>query len=345
LFLDCPPDPALGTTVDLDLTKGAPKDVFKNLDGTKVTYDDKNGAVLTIKTEDDAPTMASYKYIFFGRVDVTLQAAPGAGVVTSFVLQSDDLDEIDLEWVGGDNAQVQTNYFSKGDTSTYDRGAYHAVTNPTGQFHTYSIDWTKDYVKWLIDGAVVRTLTYADAKGGSTFPQTPMQIKFGTWVAGKKNAPEGTVQWSGGYTNFANAPFISYYKEIKITDYAGGVTGAKQYIYGDRSGTWQSIKVDTVNGGSVNNTDSDTKTTTSAAPSSTGSATTLKPVTSSTVTVSNATITSASPSNTRPASTTTSGSGSQTSAPNANAAGSIALTMGNVALAGAALLVANVLFL
>lgn len=98
---------------------------------------------------------------------------------------------------------------------------------------------------WSIDGAPVRVLNYADAKGGSTFPQTPMQIKLGTWVAGKPGVSEGTIDWAGGLADFSQAPFNAYYKSITVTDYANGVKGAKQYRYGDRSGTWQSIIVDT----------------------------------------------------------------------------------------------------
>ena len=48
--------------------------------------------------DGNAPTITSKKYIFFGRVEIVIQAAFGAGVVTSAVLQSDCLDEID--WVG-----------------------------------------------------------------------------------------------------------------------------------------------------------------------------------------------------------------------------------------------------
>jgi beta-glucanase (GH16 family) len=101
-------------------------------------------------------------------------------------------EQIDWEWLGGDNAQVQSNYFSKGDVSTYDRGAFHPVANPIGQFHVYSIEWTPSVINWIIDDTVVRTLTYEDAKGGSAFPQTPMQIKLGTWCAGSPDAAEGS---------------------------------------------------------------------------------------------------------------------------------------------------------
>jgi hypothetical protein len=60
----------------------------------------------------------------FGKVEAVVKAAPGAGIVSSVVLQSDDRDEIDWEWVGSDSEQVQTNYFGKGITGSYNRGAF-----------------------------------------------------------------------------------------------------------------------------------------------------------------------------------------------------------------------------
>ncbi|KAI1472740.1 glycoside hydrolase family 16 protein [Daldinia caldariorum] len=281
----CPDDPALGTTVTVDFTKGD-NSLFKAADGTTITYD-KNGAVFTINKETEAPTITSNKYIFFGRIDVELQAAPGTGVVTSFVLQSDDLDEIDWEWLGGDKAQVQSNYFGKGDTTTYDRGAYHAVSNPQDQIYKYSIDWTKDYVRWLINDKQVRELKYADAKGGTRFPQTPMQIKLGTWVAGRSDAPQGTVEWAGGKTDFSQAPFIAHYKSLTIQDYSNGVKNAEKYVWADGSdGSYQSIKVVTGDGkdddtSSSSSASSTAKSTKTASETKTSDKTTLTTVTSS----------------------------------------------------------------
>jgi beta-glucanase (GH16 family) len=184
--------------------------------------------------------------MFFGRLEVELQPAPGKGVVTSVVLQSDVLDEIDWEWVGSDVDQVQTNYFVKGDTSTYDRGAYHPVPGAIGTPHTYTIEWTAEKIDWIVNGAVIRTLKASNA-GSYGFPQTPMEVKLGTWVAGRKDAPDGTVEWAGGYTDFSKAPFNAYYKSVKIVDYAGGNSAAsgsvRQYVYGDKTGDWESIKV------------------------------------------------------------------------------------------------------
>lgn len=244
---DCKPDPAFGNTkVDCDLTKG-PCKAFYELDGTALEYTSE-GAVFKIEKESNAPTIATENYMFFGRLEVELNPAPGKGVVTSVVLQSDVLDEIDWEWVGGDVDQVQTNYFSKGDTSTYDRGAYHPVPGAVGTSHVYTIEWTAEKIDWIVNGAIVRTLKASDAKGGSAFPQTPMEVKLGTWVAGRKDAPDGTVEWAGGYTDFSKAPFNAYYKSVKIVDYAGGsgpATGSvRQYVYGDKTGDWESIVVE-----------------------------------------------------------------------------------------------------
>lgn len=265
----CPADPAFGGVTTCDFTSGA-CDAFKAAAGTTITYG-SNGAVFTINKVTDAPTIESGKYIFFGRIDVSMQAAPMQGVVTSVVLESDDLDEIDLEWVGADNAQVQTNYFAKGNTKTYNRGGFSAVGSPLTSFHTYSIEWTADAIHWMVDGNTVRTVTPADAKSsGNEYPQTPMQIKLGTWNAGGPDSPPGTRDWAGGATDFSKAPFVAYYKNIKITDYAGGSKpasgGVKEYTYGDRSGSWQSIKVD---GGSPSGGDSSSSASSSQAPSST----------------------------------------------------------------------------
>ncbi|KAL2257398.1 hypothetical protein VTK26DRAFT_223 [Humicola hyalothermophila] len=341
---DCPNPKAVGSKiVEVDFRKGK-HDFFEELPGTKLTYDDNLGAVFSIKQESNAPTISSgNKYIFFGQVDVTVRTAPGNGIVTSFVLQSDDLDEIDWEWLGGDNAQVQSNYFSKGCTEVYDRGAFHAVNDPIGTFHTYTIKWTPEQLDWIIDGAVVRTLVNTGVPGCSGYPQSPMQIKLGTWVAGRADAPQGTIDWAGGLPDWNQAPFNAYYQSLRIQDYMGaqGATEATEYRYTDRSGTWQSIEV--VNNGEKVEGKPSTTTSTTAKPttskSSTSAPTTLSTVSSSIP--SNTTTTSIS----RPATTATpteteDSNPDPTSPPQEVPTGAAGKLVGNLAAAGAAALVA-----
>lgn len=184
--------------------------------GTTMTFGDK-GAVFNISAEGQAPTVSSDFYIFFGQVEVKMQAAPGTGIISSVVLESDDLDEIDWEWLGGNNTSVESNYFGKGNTTTYNRAIYYAVDSPTTEMHTYLIDWTEESVKWSIDGTVVRTLEYADANGGDNFPQTPLRIKLGNWCGGCSSEGEGTIEWAGGNTTFDDAPYIMYVESVKVS--------------------------------------------------------------------------------------------------------------------------------
>jgi hypothetical protein len=66
-----------------------------------------------------------------------------------------------------------------------------------------------------------------------------MQLKLGSWAAGGEGVPEGTVEWAGGKTDFSQGPFDMYVKEVSITNY----NPADSYEYSDKSGSWQSIKI------------------------------------------------------------------------------------------------------
>ncbi|KAB8073696.1 concanavalin A-like lectin/glucanase domain-containing protein [Aspergillus leporis] len=228
----CPANPAFGTSATYDLTKA----ISKKWKPVGNVVQGKDGVALAVAKKGDGPLIQSDFYIMFGRVEFTIKAAPGAGIVSSAVLQSDCLDEIDWEWLGGDNAQVQTNYFGKGDTTTYDRGAFHPDPGTHDTFKTYTIDWDSHRINWQIDGNTVRTLEEINAKG--QYPQTPCYIKVGVWAGGDPSNAPGTIQWAGGPTDYSKGPFTMYVKSIKVTDYSTGTA----YEYSDKSGSWKSIR-------------------------------------------------------------------------------------------------------
>jgi beta-glucanase (GH16 family) len=201
-----------------------------------------------------------------------MRAAPGTGIVSSIVLESDDLDEIDWvcllsasssinamltcrqEWLGGNNTSVETNYFGKGNTTSYDRAIYYPVSTPNDDFHTYAINWTSSSIQWIIDGTTVRTLNYEDAVGGKNFPQTPCKVALGVWAAGTSAQAEGTIEWAGGLTDFTKAPFPMYVQSVTIQNYNPGMN----YHWTDLTGDYTSIQV-------VNATNSNNSTTIASA--------------------------------------------------------------------------------
>ncbi|PQE15379.1 glycosyl hydrolase family 16 protein [Rutstroemia sp. NJR-2017a BVV2] len=236
----CPANTALGKSIDIDFTKG---EVGSFTSSGAVTYD-SNGASFTVSKSGDAPTLSSIFYIMFGKVEISMKAAPGAGIVSTLVLQSDDLDEIDMEWLGADDTEVQTNYFGKGMVTDYNRGAFDPAANNQGQFITYTIEWTAEQLVWSVGSTVVRVLTPATADTNQ-YPQTPMQIKFGAWSGGDSSNAAGTISWARGPTDYSDGPFTMVVQSIAVTDYSTGT----QYKYGDESGNWTSIEAV---GGSVN---------------------------------------------------------------------------------------------
>ncbi|KZF22395.1 glycoside hydrolase family 16 protein [Xylona heveae TC161] len=251
---NCPPDSALGRSVDIDFTEGQ-SDSFTP--SGNPTYD-SNGVSFTVAKSGDSPQLTSKWYIMFGKVEVTMKAAPGAGIVSSVVLQSDDLDEIDWEWLGADDPEVQSNYFGKGLTTDYNRGAFHQDPNSQEEFKTYTVDWSANQIVWQINGQTVRVLTPASAEANQ-YPQTPMQLKFGAWSGGDPSNSPGTIQWARGPTDYSKGPFTMIVKSIAVTDYSTGT----QYKYTGTDGTWQEI--DAV-GGSVNSQGDGTQVASSAAP-------------------------------------------------------------------------------
>lgn len=234
----CNPVPALSSLLVADFRRINSPELNRYesyLTSNKVTYLEDLGAQFQITQRGDSPTVESDFYIMFGRVEFEAQAAPGQGVISSVVLISEDLDEIDIEWIGSDTNQFQTNYFSKGDTSTYDRGGFHQVETPQNQFHNYTIDWTKDQVVWSVDGTVVRTLINT---GNNYYPQSPMQVRFGSWAGGDPGNAEGTIEWAGGEIDYSKGPYNFFIKAISVQDYSTG----REYAYTDHSGTWMSIQ-------------------------------------------------------------------------------------------------------
>lgn len=176
-----------------------------------------------------------------------LRAAPGTGIVSSAILQSDDLDEIDWEWLGGEGYlnKVQSNYFGKGNTSSYDRAVWTDTADTQAKTQNYTISWTSSETIWYIDDVPIRTLKYADALSGKNYPQTPMDVRIGSWAGGDPANDEGTIEWAGGETDYDAGPYTMVLERVEVVN----ENPAASYTYGDMSGDYESIVVNDAQGG------------------------------------------------------------------------------------------------
>ncbi|PSR83186.1 concanavalin A-like lectin/glucanase domain-containing protein [Coniella lustricola] len=252
----CPSDAGLtASSYTVDFREGASSDwsmTYQN-----ATYDATNGAAFTITASGDAPTMQSDFYVFFGEVTVRMKTSAGTGIVSTAILESDDLDEVDWEFLGGTATNVQTNYFGKGNTTTYDREQDAAIADSQSDFHNYTLIWTEASCTWLVDGVSVRVLNYADALDGQNYPQTPMRVKLGIWAGGDSTEPEGTIEWAGGETDYSQGPFTAYIQSVSIVNY----NPAESYTYGDLTGSYESIEINGASNSSASSASSASTTT------------------------------------------------------------------------------------
>ncbi|OAP62421.1 hypothetical protein AYL99_04624 [Fonsecaea erecta] len=236
---DCPPNTALGVgNYSIDFTQYTMSDKVWNVTAGSINYGD-DGAEFTISQRGQSPTVQTNFYLFFGQVEVIMKAAKGQGIVSSMVLQSMDLDEVDWEFIGGNNSYVETNFFSKGNQTDYGNAIWYPINDPQNEWHNYTLDWSHEKLDWIVDGNIIRTLTYDEANGGLKFPQTPCDLRLGIWAGGDPKEPQGTIEWAGGETNYDDTPFTMAVKSVRVSDASRGT----QYVYGDTSGSWQSIKI------------------------------------------------------------------------------------------------------
>jgi beta-glucanase (GH16 family) len=199
----CPDNPALGTTFDYtfnDTLAEMDSRYFNVTAGASLITFDKDGAAFAIRKHKDSVLVKTGFYIFYGRVEAILQAAPGQGIISSMNLLSDDLDEIDWELLGGKHDTASTNWYGKGDRNQ-SNGFDPALENAVGEFHNYTLVWTEEELQFWLDDEKVRTVDAGTGEPG-TYPQTPCQINLSLWAGGDPENEQGVIDWAGGETDY-----------------------------------------------------------------------------------------------------------------------------------------------
>jgi endo-1,3-1,4-beta-glycanase ExoK len=188
-------------------------------------------------------TAESYQY---GRFEARIQFAAGDGVISSFFLWKDGSEvsgtfwnELDFEKLGAD-CYLETNaYYGK-------PAAVHSEKSTTtadlcGKFHTYTYEWTPEYIAWLIDGVEIRRVTGAAATAYAENATAGMQLRFNIWP--------GNASFGGNFSPDI-LPVHQYINWVQYSSYADGAFtlkwredfNATTAPSGWRKGNWESPK-------------------------------------------------------------------------------------------------------
>jgi len=152
-----------------------------------------DGVTLTTRKHDmgvrqysSADLCSCSKYLF-GKFSVSLRPPKVSGLVTGVFLHRDSpRQEIDIEFLGNAPDKMLANVFynpgCEGDRFDYGyRGTPCLIDlgfDFSKDFHKYSLDWTRDEIRWLVDGRVVHTRANWTP---TPIPQLPMLFHVNIW--------------------------------------------------------------------------------------------------------------------------------------------------------------------
>ncbi|KAG6604837.1 Xyloglucan endotransglucosylase/hydrolase protein 9 [Cucurbita argyrosperma subsp. argyrosperma] len=171
----------------------------------KLRLDNSSGAGFSSKN----------KYMF-GKVTIQMKLIEGdsAGTVTAFYMSSDgpNHNEFDFEFLGnttGEPYSVQTNVYVNGVGNREQR--LNLWFDPTKEFHSYSILWTRRHVMFLVDETPIRVHSNLEHRGIPFPKDQAMGVYSSIW-----NADDWATQGGRVKTNWAHAPFVTSYKGFEI---------------------------------------------------------------------------------------------------------------------------------
>jgi hypothetical protein len=158
------------------------------------------------------------KSYFYGRFTARIQYAAGDGVVSSFFMWKDGSEksgvfwnELDFEKLNAD-CHLETNAYY-GSPAVVHSKKHTSLPDLCGGFHTYTYEWTPDYIAWFVDGTEIRRETGAAATAYAENATAGMQIRFNIWP--------GDASF-GGTFSASILPVYEYINWVEYYTYADG---------------------------------------------------------------------------------------------------------------------------
>jgi hypothetical protein len=219
-FVDAlsPPGPSrwarLDDTFECNLARFAPENVEPaEGGGTRLVLRDRasgdraftSGA---LATHEDAEHL-------YGRFEVVLRPARGAGLISAFFLhRRDPWQEIDVEFLGRDTTRVLFNvYFNPGEDGALYNYGYRGTPvlvdlgfDAADDFHRYAIEWDVDELRFFVDDVLVHRRR---AGRPTPIPHLPMRLHLNLWA----NCSEDLV----GAIDRAALPAVATFREVRVS--------------------------------------------------------------------------------------------------------------------------------
>jgi len=148
----------------------------------------------------------------YGRYVMRMRMAKGSGLLSTFFTYKNGSEvsgavweEIDIEVLGKNEAyQMQSNIIVGNPRQTTET-LHTASQSLADDYHTYTLEWTPDYVAWFIDGQQVRKINGGSYVSGLVNPQT---MRFNIWASTSES-------WVGAF----NSSILPVYQFVNYMEY------------------------------------------------------------------------------------------------------------------------------
>jgi beta-glucanase (GH16 family) len=104
----------------------------------------------------------SLQSVLYGRMEMRMRMIRGSGLLSTFFtykngseIAGNTWEETDVEVLGKNDAKSWQSNLITGNPRMTSEQAYTATSSLADGYHTYTLEWTPDYVSWLFDGTMV----------------------------------------------------------------------------------------------------------------------------------------------------------------------------------------------
>jgi len=159
----------------------------------------------------------SQKTFMYGRVEIRMRMIRGSGLISTFFTYKNGSEttgslweETDIEALGKNDAKSWQSNLITGNPRQTSEQVYTSTSSLADGYHTYTLEWTPDYVSWLFDGTMVRK-----TEGGQASNLiNPETLRFNAWAI-------DSTGWAGALDDTA-LPAYQFVNWIKYYTYDNG---------------------------------------------------------------------------------------------------------------------------
>ena len=159
----------------------------------------------------------SLQSVLYGRMEMRMRMIRGSALLSTFFTYKNGSEvagttweETDIEVLGKNDAKSWQSNLITGNPRVTSEQVYTATSSLADGYHTYTLEWTPDYVSWLFDGAMVRK-----TEGGQASSLiNAATLRFNAWAS-------NSTGWAGALDEAA-LPAYQFVNWIKYYRYDNG---------------------------------------------------------------------------------------------------------------------------